>query len=155
MTPYSRIFASIDRWETTSVVAERAIALAEQNGAQLLFGHVVDARPYEMAAVDLSEIRANAEASIRDTLDKSLQAVRATSAIPSAELKVRIGKIEEELRNLIHLFCPDLIVCGVRETSSIHYLLRPSISRFLVHNASCDVMVVKPNGAQRQSDLKR
>ena len=45
MAQYQRIFAALDGASTQEAVAQRAAALAADNGARLLFGHVIDSVP--------------------------------------------------------------------------------------------------------------
>ena len=49
---YKRIFAALDGASTQRAVMERAIALAEEEHAELTFGHVIDSVPYEASGVD-------------------------------------------------------------------------------------------------------
>ena len=49
---YKRIFAALDGGSTQEAVAQRAIALAAGNHAELVFGHVIDSVPYEASGVD-------------------------------------------------------------------------------------------------------
>ena len=42
---YKRIFAALDGASTQQAVMERAIALAEEEHAELTFGHVIDSVP--------------------------------------------------------------------------------------------------------------
>ena len=52
MAQYQRIFAALDGASTQKAVAQRAVALAADNGARLLFGHVVDSVPNEANGAD-------------------------------------------------------------------------------------------------------
>ena len=52
MAQYQRIFAALDGASTQKAVAQRAVALAVDNGAQLLFGHVIDSVPNEANGAD-------------------------------------------------------------------------------------------------------
>ena len=44
---YARIFAALDGASTQEAVAQRAVTLAADNHAKLMFGHVIDSVPYE------------------------------------------------------------------------------------------------------------
>ena len=52
MAQYQRIFAALDGASTQEAVAQRAAALAADNGARLLFGHVIDSVPNEANGAD-------------------------------------------------------------------------------------------------------
>ena len=119
MAQYQRIFAALDGASTQEAVAQRAAALAADNGARLLFGHVIDSVPNEANGADFD-------------------------AIPSVEVRVRAGRVAETLaEQLIEPFAPDLVVCGERGLSNIKYVFVGSVSTYLIRNLRCDVLVVK------------
>ena len=54
MARYVRIFASLDGASTQYAVARRALSIAHDNNAEVLFGHVIDSVPYEANGIDFS-----------------------------------------------------------------------------------------------------
>lgn len=147
MTQYKRIFAALDGGSTQEAVAHRAVSLAHQYHANLLFGHVIDSVPYEANGIDFaalcSEGLRRAEHALADTLD----AARADPDIPAIDIQVRAGRIAETLvESLIEPFQPDLVICGARGLSNIKYAFVGSVSTFLIRNLACDVLVVKAEG---------
>lgn len=145
MARYTRIFAALDGGSTQEAVLERAINLAEDNGAELLLGHVIDSVPYEANGIDFVALcddgRARIEEDLKDLLDKA----RNSEKIPSVKLEVRAGRINDTLaERLVQPFKPDLVICGARGLSNIKYAFVGSVSTFLIRNMECDVLVVKP-----------
>ncbi|WP_080800528.1 universal stress protein [Arabiibacter massiliensis] len=141
---YTKIFAALDGASTQEAVAERAIALAADNHAALVFGHVIDSVPYEASGVDFEALCAEGKKRIEGELAGLLDAARGNDAIPSVELVVRAGRINDTLEHqLIEPVEPDLIVCGERGLSNIKYAFVGSVSTFLIRNMRCDVLVVK------------
>ncbi len=143
---YNRIFAALDGSKTQKEVALRAIKLASDNNAELMFGHVVDSVPYEAAGTDFAalttEMKMKLEASISDILEMA----RKNENIPSVEVNVKAGRITETLdEQLIAPFNPDLVICGERGLSNIKYAFVGSVSTYLIRNLRCDVLVVKQN----------
>ena len=141
---YNRIFAALDGSKTQKEVALRAVKLAADNHAELMFGHVVDSVPYEEAGTDFAalttEMRTKLEASIADVLEIA----RANDDIPSVEVVVKAGRITETLdEQLVTPFDPDLVICGERGLSNIKYAFVGSVSTYLIRNLRCDVLVVK------------
>ena len=55
MARYIRIFASLDGASTQYAVARRALSIAHDNNAEVLFGHVIDSVPYEANGIDFSD----------------------------------------------------------------------------------------------------
>ena len=50
---YARIFAALDGASTQEAVAQRAVTLAADNHAKLMFGHVIDSVPYELSLIHI------------------------------------------------------------------------------------------------------
>lgn len=144
MAQYQRIFAALDGASTQKAVAQRAVALAADNGSQLLFGHVVDSVPNEANGADFQALCAEGAARIDDELSDELRMARENPAIPSVDVQVRAGRVAETLaEQLIGPFAPDLVVCGERGLSNIKYVFVGSVSTYLIRNMRCDVLVVK------------
>ncbi|MEG2747194.1 MAG: universal stress protein, partial [Gordonibacter sp.] len=144
MAQYARIFAALDGASTQEAVAERAIALAADNGASLLFGHVVDSAPVEPDGLDYEALCSEGVARIEAALVDLLRCARKNDAIPSVEVRVAAGRAAETLSGqLIDPFSPDLVVCGERGLSNIKYAFVGSVSTYLIRHLRCDVLVVK------------
>lgn len=143
---YTRIFAALDGGSTQQAVAERAIALASDNRAQLTFGHVIDSVPYEASGVDFEALCSEGTKRIEGELAALLSSAREDARIPSVDLVVRAGRITETLsKRLIEPCHPDLVICGERGLSNIKYVFIGSVSTFLIRTMRCDVLVIKQN----------
>ena len=130
---YARIFAALDGASTQEAVAQRAVTLAADNHAKLMFGHVIDSVPYEASGVDFEALCAEGKKRIEADLADVLAAARQNA-----------GRIADTLEHeLIEPFEPNLVVCGERGLSSIKYVFVGSVSTFLIRNLRCDVLVVK------------
>jgi len=144
MKRYKKIFAALDGASTQEMVANKAIRFAEDHGASLLFGHVIDSMPYEAAGVDFDELCAEAKARIEEDLATLLEEARNNPKIPNVEIEVRAGRITDTLATrLIAPYDPDLVICGERGLSNIKYAFVGSVSTFLIRMTYCDVLVVK------------
>lgn len=144
MAHYKRIFAALDGASTQEAVAQRAVELAADNGADLLFGHVVDSIPSDANGADFEALSADGLERIEQALAGVLSAARENPAIPSVGVQVRAGRVTEVLADeLTAPFAPDLVVCGERGLSTIKYVFVGSVSTFLIRNMRCDVLVVK------------
>ncbi|MBC2888452.1 universal stress protein [Gordonibacter massiliensis (ex Traore et al. 2017)] len=144
MAQYQRIFAALDGASTQKAVAQRAVALAVDNGAQLLFGHVIDSVPNEANGADYDALCTEGLARIEEELADELREARSSASIPSVDVQVRAGRVAETLaEQLVEPFSPDLIVCGERGLSNIKYVFVGSVSTYLIRNMRCDVLVVK------------
>ena len=65
---YARIFAALDGASTQEEVAQRAISLAADNHAKLMFGHVIDSVPYEASGVDFEALCAEGQKRLESEL---------------------------------------------------------------------------------------
>ncbi|WP_294438991.1 universal stress protein [uncultured Slackia sp.] len=144
MSQYKRIFAALDGGKTQDMVAERAIELAANEHAELLFGHVVDSVPYEAAGTDFAALAADVKEKLEESIADQLEAARNNPDIPHVEVVVKAGRITETLsEQIIEPFEPDLVICGERGLSNIKYVFVGSVSTYLIRNLRCDVLVVK------------
>ena len=147
MFKYKKIFASLDGSAGQEAVVRRAVALAHDNEAELLFGHVIDSVPYEANGIDFAALCEDGARRIEESISGLLAEARADEKIKSVEVLVRAGRIQDTLaENLIGPVEPDLVICGARGLSSIKYAFVGSVSTFLIRNMTCDVLVVKPEG---------
>ena len=144
MARYSRILAALDDGGTRLAVARRTLSIAHDNNADVLFGHVVIGTDLEQAGVGGDEIAATNKRSIEESLERQLSRAMHDECINSVEIKVAVGRIEEELAAMAKDFEPDLVICGVRGLSSIKYAFVGSVSTHLVRHMKCDVLVVRP-----------
>ena len=144
MSQYKRIFAALDGGKTQDMVAERAIELAANEHAELLFGHVVDSVPYEAAGTDFAALAADVKEKLEESIADQLEAARNNPDIPHVEVVVKAGRITETLsEQIIEPFEPDLVIGGERGLSNIKYVFVGSVSTYLIRNLRCDVLVVK------------
>lgn len=145
MARYNKIFAALDGGATQEAVARRALSIAHDNNADVLFGHVIDSVPYEANGIDFAALSEDGRQRIEEALEPYFTRARADECIPSMELKVRAGRVSETLvETLIEPFNPDLVICGVRGLSTIKYAFVGSVSTHLIRNVRCDVLVVRP-----------
>ena len=145
MARYNKIFAALDGGATQEAVARRALSIAHDNNADVLFGHVIDSVPYEANGIDFAALSEDGRQRIEEALEPYFTRARGDECIPSMDLKVRAGRVSETLiETLIEPFNPDLVICGVRGLSTIKYAFVGSVSTHLIRNAKCDVLVVRP-----------
>lgn len=144
MKQYNRVFAALDGGSTQEEVAQRAIQIASLNHAELMLGHVIDSVPDSLTGTDYQELAQTIQNRLEDSLGDILKDARNNPNIPSVEVVVKVGRIQETIHNLmIKPFNPDIVVCGERGLSNIAYVFVGSVSTYLIRNLRCDVLVVK------------
>lgn len=145
MARYRKIFAALDGGDTQEAVVRRALSMAHDNNAEVLFGHVVDSTKYETGGVADNIIVDRVRSGIEEALAPFLARAKNDECIPSVEISVKIGRIVDTLeKEIIKPFDPELVICGVRGLSNIKYAFVGSVSTYLIRNAPCDVLVVRP-----------
>ena len=145
MARYNRIFAALDGGATQEAVARRALSIAHDNNAAVLFGHIIDSVPYEANGIDFAALSEDGRLRIEEELGPLFARARDDEAIPSVDVEVRAGRVAETLIDaLIRPYTPDLVICGVRGLSNIKYAFVGSVSTSLIRNVACDVLVVRP-----------
>ena len=149
MARYRKIFAALDGSDAQVAVARRTLSIAHDNNAEVLFGHVIDTSKFETGGLGNAEISANRKATIEQSIKRQLDRARQDECVPSVDVQVAMGPITETMMNdLIKPFDPDLIICGVRGLSNIKYAFVGSVSTYLVRNAACDVLVMRPEAIE-------
>lgn len=145
MARYNKIFAALDGASTQQAVARRALSIAHDNNATVLFGHVIDSVPYEANGIDFAALTEDGLQRIEEALEPLLTRARNDERIPSVDVQVRAGRVSETLLEaLMEPYDPDLVICGVRGLSNIKYAFVGSVSTQLIRNSKCDVLVVRP-----------
>ena len=148
MARYNRIFTALDGGDTQLAVARRALSIAHDNKAEVLFGHVIDPAELELGHVNIGEIVEKSKQSIESALERQLARAMSDDCVPSVTVEVKDGRINETLAEMAKEFNPDLVICGVRGLSSIKYAFVGSVSTFLIRNMECDVLVVRPEAIE-------
>lgn len=148
MARYKKIFAALDGGDTQMAVARRALSLAHDNQAEVLLAHVVESAELELARLDLSDFAAKTKTCIEDNLEKQLERAMHDESIPSVEVCVKTGRINDGLAEMAEEFEPDLVICGVRGLSNIKYAFVGSTSTFLIRHMPCDILVVHPEAIE-------
>ena len=145
MARYNKIFAALDGASTQQAVARRALSIAHDNNATVLFGHVIDSVPYEANGIDFAALTEDGLQRIEEALEPLLTRARNDERIPSVDVQVRAGRVSETLLEaFMEPYDPDLVICGVRGLSNIKYAFVGSVSTQLIRNSKCDVLVVRP-----------
>ena len=145
MARYNKIFAALDGGATQEAVVRRALSIAHDNNAEVLFGHIIDSVPYEANGINFGALADDGRQRIEEQMEAYFTRARNDECIPSIELEVRVGRVAETLTEvLIKPFHPDLVICGVRGLSNIKYAFVGSVSTNLIRNAECDVLVIRP-----------
>ena len=145
MARYNKIFAALDGGSTQEAVVRRALSIAHDNNAEVVFGHIIDSVPYEANGIDFGALIEDGKGRIEEEMEAYFTRARNDECIPSIDVRVRAGRVAETLvESLIKPYNPDLVICGVRGLSNIKYAFVGSVSTNLIRSVDCDVLVIRP-----------
>jgi universal stress protein A len=138
---YQHILLALDLTDESKQVAERAVLLAQQNGASLSLVHVIEPLSFAYGGdvpMDLSTIQeqldAQAQQQLTELADQLEVAVKQTLVVT--------GHTESEIHRIAKETDTDLIVVGSHGRHGLSLLLG-STANGVLHGAKCDVLAVR------------
>jgi len=144
MAEYKNILVAIDLSSSADEIGRRALAIAKNNNAKLVFVHIVEYMPPFMMGdepIPSSSWIIN-EDELVDKVKVRLGDFLKNLDIESAEQVVAIGIPKHEIINIAKEKGVDLIVTGSHGRHGVGLLLG-STANSILHHALCDVLAVK------------
>lgn len=140
MGNYKHLLLPTDLTEASEPAAERASALAELTGAKLTILNVVDYMPPRWVANELPEEFAT-ESALVDRAQTYLSAWAKKVNLEAREQKVGVGSPKRIIISTARDIGADLIVMSSHGDRGMARIVG-STARGVLHDASCDVLVV-------------
>ena len=141
MSDYSTIILATDLSDEANQVADKAAALAKNNGATLHMVHVVEPLSFAYGGdipMDFS--------GIQDEIQKQAESQMAEFAtqynVAGEQQHVLVGRAENEIHSLADELKAELVVVGSHGRHGIALLLG-STANGILHGANCDVLAVR------------
>ena len=144
MLEYKRIYVALDGSRESEYAFYRAMAICKRNEGSQLIGIYVLEKSYRMNLAEMvdPEVFRESEQFAKTILTTYTQ-LAASKNIPF-ELKIKEGSPTSTLlKEFKALHIDDLVICGKAELGRIAQLIFGSISKSIVAEASCDVLVVR------------
>mgnify|MGYP001555735993 FL=1 len=141
MSEYRKILVAIDLSEDSSQVAQRARAIAANNGASLHLIHVIEPLSFAYGGdipMDFSGIQDEIHQQATQQLEQFAQA----NSIDEQHQHIVLGRPEVEIHATAEELGADLIVVGSHGRYGLA-LLMGSTANGVLHGASCDVLAVR------------
>ena len=137
-----RVLLGTDLSRTSELATDRAFDLAHRHGAELLVVSVIDPRDL---AQQSRAIRTRWD-QVRDRRQDAAQALvaRGRSIGVTVSFLVWTGDPGESIVSAAASESVDLVVVGTHGRGTIGRLLLGSVSEYVVRNAPCPVLVVRP-----------
>ena len=147
MNPLRRILVATDFGEAAAVALQRAVALAQAQGAELLLLlHVIPPWPYPLGATDagasglptlFGEVRRSCEERLAELCRREVP-----TDVPSRTL-VREGTPYAEIVRAAREEKADLIAVAPRNRSALETVLLGSTAEKVARKAACSVLIVR------------
>ncbi len=142
---YKRILVPYDGSKYARKALEIACSLALEYGSSIRVLYVVDA---SHAWVLVGGIEFTLKEKLEEQGKKLLEEARriAEEKGVNVETKLRIGHPSNDIIEEAQEWKADLIILGAKGVSALHRLILGSVAEAVVHNAPCDILLVKKAG---------
>ena len=138
---YKRVLFATDFDEVGIKAATKAKKIADENNADLILVHVVE--PIPAYAYPGFAGFAEVEISIRDQAEKELEDLATQLNVDENHRFIEFGSTKNEILRVAKEHQIDLIVTGSHGKHGLSLLLG-STANAILHGASCDVLIVRP-----------
>lgn len=138
---YKRVLFATDFDEVGVLAAHKAKKIADENGADLILVHVVE--PIPAYAYPGFAGFAEVELSIREQAEKELHELANQLGVDEQHRFIEFGSTKNEILRVAQERNIDLIVTGSHGKHGLSLLLG-STANSILHNAQCDVLIVRP-----------
>ncbi len=141
MANYTKILMAVDLSEDSDMVAERALAIAKNNDAQLHVIHVIEPLSFAYGG-DIPMDFSGIQDEIHQQAVQQLQKFAEKHGLNTDCRHVVLGQPEVEIHALAEEQGADLIVVGSHGRYGLA-LLMGSTANGVLHGATCDVLAVR------------
>ena len=141
MSTYKKMLVAIDLTEEAPQVLNKAKAMCNAQGAELLLVHVVEPVGYAYGGdipMDLSELQDQMDKAAREQLGKYGDEY----GIAAANQVVTVGRPESEIHRLAKEHNVDLVIVGSHGRKGFQLLLG-STANGVLHGTECDVLAIR------------
>ncbi len=158
---YQKILVAIDRSQQGELVFTRALEIAKENQAQLTIFHCLPIDTQENPGLysDLyGQNLGNYARALQEHLDREKEQTRqwltaycdrAVRSGVRADWDWQFGNPGRRIQQIAKHWHPDLIVVGRRGRNGLKAMMMGSVSNYIVHHASCSVLVVQGVESQK------
>ncbi|CAM4487340.1 MAG: Universal stress protein A [Legionella sp.] len=142
---YKRVLFATDFDAVGVLAAHKAKKIADENGADLILVHVVE--PIPAYAYPGFAGFAEVELSIREQAEKELNELGDQLGVDDQHRFIEFGSTKNEILRVAKERNIDLIVTGSHGKHGLSLLLG-STANSILHNAQCDVLIVRSQVAE-------
>lgn len=144
MSTYSNILVAIDGSDESERILDKALKIADDNGAQLsvvlVFEPLLGNYSFELNMADLEKAQQEYQEQVAKQVRESLASK--TPPVPESRIHFQRGKAATEIRKLADELKADLLVIGSHGHNPIRAVLG-SVANAVLHGINCDVLTVR------------
>lgn len=141
MANYTKILMAVDLTDDSAEVAERALAIATNNHAELHITHVIEPLNFAYGG-DIPMDFSGIQDEIHEQASQQLDKFASEQGVAEDKRHVVLGRPEVEIHALAEEIDADLIVVGSHGRYGLA-LLMGSTANGVLHGATCDVLAVR------------
>jgi nucleotide-binding universal stress UspA family protein len=141
---FKRILLATDGSVESAAAVDVTLALAKASSAEVLVVHVWNLEVHHRHGYWDVEVRSEAEQLVDATADRfRTEGIRVAREIRRADHGHVASAVAQSARD----FCADLVVVGSRGLSDLHAMIESSVSRQVLCEVDCPVLIVRRKGA--------
>jgi len=140
MANYKRVLVAVDLTSDSDQVLQRAVDIAQRNGAALQLIHVIEIVSFAYGGdvpMDLTSLQEQIDKHAKERIKSKAAALN----YPVEDSVIATGNTEEEIHQHAAKVGADLIVIGSHNRHGLALLLG-STSNGVLHGAKCDILAV-------------
>jgi universal stress protein A len=143
MSLYKHILLATDLSDNSTMVSKKAAALAKLHHAKLSIAHIVEYVPpfYGVGEIAI-DIELDTEQKLEREAHKKINALAQELGLEKPSIWILSGDKHEEIVHLVKKHHIDLIVAGNHNHHSMHLLFGGSLPEMMLHDLSCDIIVI-------------
>jgi universal stress protein A len=141
MANYTKILMAVDLSEDSDKIAERALAIARNNDAELHVIHVIEPLSFAYGG-DIPMDFSGIQDEIHQQAKQQLEKFASKHGIAEDRRHIVLGRPDVEIHALVEEAGADLIVVGSHGRHGLA-LLMGSTANGVLHGATCDVLAVR------------
>jgi universal stress protein A len=141
MADYNKVLMAVDLSEDSDKVAERALAISRNNGADLHVIHVIEPLSFAYGG-DIPMDFSGIQDEIHQQATQQTEKFSEKHGIAEGRRHVVLGQPEVEIHAMAEEIGADLIVVGSHGRYGLA-LLMGSTANGVLHGATCDVLAVR------------